>query len=308
MAAVPLDGTTGGVSFPRRQTQQHTLVLLSLLLPVCRKRGVILLRPTSIEQHDVHFLVQLAARSSAQEVASQHLMCWRVPLHLRGRLWTELLRAECAAQITDMLLLDTSCTQHKVLAKFEAPCFIHTYLRGPSLHDSQARGNAAARRSTRRNGACSDVAAASSSGDGAPVETLVFELPRFQLEFELRGGATPQACGGGELPHGAAYALASNNYSGYELAPDQQLLGRRESAPGGAVWTLPEFSQYLVLQQREGTRLEVGLDKAMQLVLVPAGRVGADRSETAAAGAVVTLQVPQASGAELKVRRRGAGL
>lgn len=377
-----------------------------------------------MEKHDTHFLAQLAPSydhmaehsSAAGRIsgpgftfgaasAAERLLCWRVPLHLRGRLWTELLGAGCAAEITDLLLLDATRTKHTVLAKFEEPRFIHTYLRGQSLHAALATaqgggstGSAAAVSGSvsRAEGAAEAEVEASST----PLQSLVFELPRYQLEFELRGdvqlqqqqqqgghggqqqglvkeeqqeevvqleqvqqqekggeqqqggqggqqqeegkqqeqaldgqvqqlklepqddrgkdwegeqvnrssnGAATAVSGGDSLVAANRLTLVSANYSGYELAPSQQLVRPCTSTPGGALWTLPEFSQYLVLRQGEGRRLEVGLDKAQQLVLVPSGAVKVDRGGAVAAGCGVTVEVPTESGAELKVRgARGA--
>ena len=107
---------------------------------ICRERGVIVLRKQSSEEHDVHFLVQLLPPQVQQEAESpQQQLCWRVPLHLRKRLWTQLLTAE----ITDVLLLNTSQTKQRVLAKLKEPRFIHTYLHGPSLQAILAQQPAA---------------------------------------------------------------------------------------------------------------------------------------------------------------------
>ena len=113
----------------------------------------------------------------------------------------------------------------------------------------------------------------------------MFELPRYQLEFELRGST-----------------LRSCNYSSYVLAPAQQLVKPCPSAPGGVEYTLPEFRQYLVLRQEAGKGLEVGLEKPEQLVLVPVGAVQVTRSGAVASGAAVWVGLSALAGAEHKVR------
>ena len=233
-----------------------------------------MLRKRGFEEHDVHFLVQLLLPQVQQEAESpQQQLCWRVPLHLRNRLWTQLLTAGSsdAAEITDVLLLNNSQTKQRVLAKFEEQHFIHTYLRGPSLQAILAQQPAAGSRG---------------GGNGSgPGGALVFELPRYQLEFELRGST-----------------LCSCNYSSYVLAPAQQLVKPCPSTPGGVEYTLPEFRQYLVLRQEAGKRLEVGLEKPEQLVLVPVGAVQLSRSGAVASGAAVWVEVSALAGAEHKVR------
>lgn len=102
------------------------------------------------------------------------------------------------------------------------------------------------------------AAAGSATGAATPAGAtqLVFELPRFNLEFQQ---AIDRDTG--------AYEFLASDYSGYRLATQQQLV--RYNADGSHVewYTLPEFSQYLVLTKRSG----VGGESVM--VLVPEGRV-----------------------------------
>jgi hypothetical protein len=89
-------------------------------------------------------------------------------------------------------------------------------------------------------------------------EVLKFELPRYQLEFALQGGK-----------------LMSLNYRGYQLASNQQLASTEQ-------YTLPNFTQYLVLERSLEAQQEVTVNMGQRrtdtLVLIPAGSVTVDRS------------------------------
>ncbi len=173
-------------------------------------------------------LAQLLLTSNAKA----SLVCHRVPGHLQRKHWSELLSvADYAGQLTDTVVLHSSALL-SVFSKFEDLGCVHTYT---------------------RQAAASSAAGPSSS---PATTTLVFELPRFNLEFQQ---ATNSGTG--------AYELVASDYSGYCLATQQQLV--RYSADGRQTewYTLPEFSQYLVLTRRGG----VGGGDVM--VLVPEGSV-----------------------------------
>ncbi len=91
--------------------------------------------------------------------------------------------------------------------------------------------------------------------------TLVLELPRFNLEFEQILN-----------PSGDSYELVANDYSGYSLASQQQLV--RYSQDGSQVdwYTLPDFTQYLVLTRRAGLGGHAAGTSDV-VVLVPEGEV-----------------------------------
>ncbi|KAL4434355.1 hypothetical protein ABPG75_000796 [Micractinium tetrahymenae] len=104
---------------------------------------------------------------------------------------------------------------------------------------------------------------------------MLFELPRFGLEFEL-------------LPSGE---LRSLDYAGHRLAACQQLwepaaaAGHDGGSSGAASYTLPDFQQYLVL--------EPAAPLQRRLVIVPVGR--AVRLEVA-----VEIEHSSASDADIK--------
>jgi hypothetical protein len=112
-----------------------------------------------------------------------------------------------------------------VLSKFEDRQFIHTFI--------------------------------SSAGSGGAA-TVVYELPRFNLRFDLQEGH-----------------LVSHNFRGYQLAPNQQLVDEQW-------YTLPNFRQYLVLQRSSeahgSVTTNMGQQRSGTLVLVPAGDVRVERS------------------------------
>lgn len=175
---------------------------------------------------------------------SQSFVCLRVPLHLRTLHWTQLLLPQQATQLTDVLVLHSSRVKH-VLSKFEPEQFIHTYWRTGS--------------------------------GGEPV--LLFELPRYGLEFAQYASGTPAAV----------------TYSGYHLAKSQQLVsGSRDG--GDAQYTLPNFQQYLVLQLAPSSEVAVGVSRAKRMVLMRVGSV------LAPAEGLAKIQVSDATGAILKVR------
>lgn len=230
-----------------------------------RSRQVIILRPPHFSAHTTHFIIQYSAHATSPSntpIATQPLVmeycCLRLPPHLQTHHWAELLaKFEHTADITHELVLLRSHHTH-ILSKMESAQFIHTYI--PRMADE----------------AC-----------------MLFELPRFGLEFEQREGQ-----------------ILSLDYSGYSLAQSQQLVSKTEdsSDAGSVAYTLPNFQQYLVLQQLRRGEVVVGSGRAEVLVLVPVGVVkcsgkGADDAACPAEQPVQVV-VSHASGASVKVRTR----
>ncbi|PNH12760.1 hypothetical protein TSOC_000242, partial [Tetrabaena socialis] len=224
-----------------------------------REHGVIVIRTPGFESNDVHFLLQCAATIGPAAAAGYDVR--RVPPHLWARHWT-LLLSEHLDQLTDrMVLLRGSSMLETFLAKYEQVPYIHTY----------------------------DI----SDGDGG----TLFELPRYGLEFVLRGGQ-----------------VLSRNYTGYRLRSRQQLVGDEPldgSAMGGGdgvSYTIPDFQQYLVLERVQVPSGYVpGARRADVLVLVPAGEVVVDRALSSSggganAGGLVRIDISEKCEESLKSR------
>ena len=118
---------------------------------VSREKGVIVLRPTSFQAHDSHFIVQLCGMVSAKSFMQQQqqqllptmsqYVCWRVPMHLRSEHWVDLLTTQ-AHELTEQLVLATRSGVLDVMSKFEDLRYIHTYIRhvgGMRSHDPSSR-------------------------------------------------------------------------------------------------------------------------------------------------------------------------
>ncbi|KAG2492072.1 hypothetical protein HYH03_009568 [Edaphochlamys debaryana] len=220
---------------------------------LCRERGVIVLRPRNFQEHFVHFIMECRSFTRGADSSSGPVLydCRRVPLHLQRLHWLDLL-SDHRVELTDQLVLLSGCgVRDTVLAKIEDTRFIHCY-----------------------------QPASSSQQDGVRPR-LLFELPRYGLEFELRSG--------GEL--------ASRDYPGYRLRRRQLLVDTGSYAGYGSdrvSCTLPEFHQYLVLERSPAVRqLPVGAQRTDKLVVMPAGSVR--RS-----GGQVALVTKSGSGARLK--------
>jgi len=174
--------------------------------------------------------------------------------------WADLL-AFHNAQLTDQLVLHTSSIT-QVLSKFEEPRFIHCYI----------------------TAAAADAAVSDAESGDPPTSrerVMMFELPRYGLEFELVGGS-----------------LVSLDYRGYRLASQQQLV-----SPVVSGYTLPDFQQYLILETHDLLGA-TAVHRAGTRVLIPAGSITAHTQVSGKGRAGVFVQVPPASGAELKVRYR----
>jgi hypothetical protein len=124
----------------------------------------------------------------------------------------------------------------RVLSQFEPPEFIHTFV--------DARSSSS-----------------SSNGDGGSW-TMLFDLPRYALEFELRSDG-----------------LWSRDFAGCRLHACQRLTqanphGLTAASGSSCIYTLPDFGQYLVLEQVGPLQAgSAGQQRGQLHILVPAGRV-----------------------------------
>jgi hypothetical protein len=161
------------------------------------------------------------------------------------------------------------------LSKFEQLHFVHVFAPGSS------------------------TAGSSSSKVQAVSAGTCFELPRFGLTFELQQDGV----------------LASKDYSGYVLAEQQLLVSQQQQQLGATAsqyactYTLPEFTQYLVLQSRldssssssAGSAAQPGAGRSSTLVLVPAGGVCRSGSSSGRGHERIDINLDGASGAALNV-------
>eukprot|EP00983_Pelagomonas_calceolata_P058689 1145599-Pelagomonas_calceolata.AAC.1 len=117
---------------------------------------------------------------------------------------------------------------------------------------------------------------------------ILFELPRFGMDFMLRGGQ-----------------LRSLDFRDYVLQQQQQLVAV-EPGTQRSLYTLPGLQQYLVLQ-RDNSSSAVGAHRANTLVLIPSGNVSLDESGSVSGGrgsvGPVTVQVP--GSCRTKLQRSG---
>ncbi|GAB4822814.1 hypothetical protein N2152v2_009860 [Parachlorella kessleri] len=221
-------------------------------------------------QHDVHFLLHWDTNGSTAEAVD--LVCHRVPCELQSKSWRKLL-AERGTSLTDQLLLHQSPIIN-ILSKFEREEFIHVYVRALAGCENNSSSS----------GGSSAVHADSSTDElrATAEHTMIFSLPRFSLEFELRSGR-----------------LWSLEYNASFLHHCQQLVA-------GDMYTLPGFSQYLVLQQHQAQQGQPGSPPSAPgsklgglRVLIPAGQV---QSSTKG----VEVAHDGSSGAHLEVHRYDA--
>lgn len=189
--------------------------------------STLLLRPHSFLQHDVQFVIKCSAPSSTASdgdgSGGERLYdCRRVPLHLQGKPWQQLVEGEFSQQLTHRLVHtacpgDDSGTMDQVvsvLAKFEDPAFIHVYQPAPAFS--------------------SDRSPHPCSKGSVPSSRLLYELPRYGLEFELS-----------EVDG----QLRSLQYKDAVLRCRQQMVEVDDVADGAAIqYTLPNFKRYLVLE------------------------------------------------------------
>lgn len=128
---------------------------------------------------------------------------------------------------------------------------------------------------------------------------VLWELPRYSLEFLQQGGV-----------------LQSKDYTGYQLAQSQQLAEEVQQQQqqllglqGPALYTLPNFQQYLLLQRgpHSGSHTTSGARLPDKKVLVPSGSVVCATHPTqgqAAAshqpGSLEQVQLPRGSADQIK--------
>mmetsp|Transcript_25198 Transcript_25198/g.53516 ORF Transcript_25198/g.53516 Transcript_25198/m.53516 type:complete len:470 (-) Transcript_25198:1029-2438(-) len=202
-----LDGTEEGVAawgaqLPIRLRQMHSHWY-------CRASHTIVLRERSYNGRNVHFMLLSSSKLTAHSqikfdpsnsIADSGWLCFRVPDHETELNWVELLPRISAF---DQLVLPGESQMLRVLRKFEAqPGCIHAYYAACSRH-------------------------------------LIFELPRFDLSFELEQ----------EGDHRGRFL--SKNFKSFALATRQQLPD-----------TMYDFNQYLMLESTGQT-----------LVIMPVGDV-----------------------------------
>lgn len=220
--------------------------------------------------------------SAPAAAAAVEFVVRRVPTHLSERhAWPELLtQHDC--HLTDQLVLhDSPVTQ--VLSKFERLKFIHTYIpAGTSASDGSSTSGKA---STDSGGGGSGEP----KGASPPPWQMRFNLPRSGLEFELRGGQ-----------------LLSRDYADYELAPCQQLWKDAGTSGGDgrqAVFSLPDFRQYLVLQSCQHGSSNTVAAVQPTLVVVPVGSVQRQAEQVTLMHSDASGDTIQASAALLAVLR-----
>ena len=201
-----LDGTQGvgawGGELPIRLQQMHSHWL-------CRSKNTIVLRPTRFDRRAVEFVLMHSSTIPSMwhlglkmhnYAGNPGWLCFRVPDHLAGLSWLESAKF---VDTFDQLVLPAESRVLHVLSKFETqPGLVHALY----------------------------------AADGA----LVFELPRYDIAFELKDDGTRKLC--------------SKNFRGFSLAGDQQL----PDAMHG-------FSQYLILTSSR-----------QSLLIMPAGQVKRD--------------------------------
>ncbi len=229
-------------------------ISFSLLSFFARESGVLVLRPKKFTNHKSFFILRWdnSHAASTQEV---DFTCYRVPSHLGSVHWETLLGSERSAQLTDQLVLHSSNIT-KVLSKFEDTSYIHCYVNSTFV-DAEVLESPLSKRK------------------------MLFELPRYHLEFELS-------------PEG----LLSLDYLGYQLASKQQLL-----SPMLAGYTLPDFHQYLILEKSTSTATAVTSHRPSSVVLVPTGRVLPNKQTANPELPSVFISTPSRSSASLAVHK-----
>ena len=199
--------------------------------------------------------------------AAVNFDCRRVPQYLSDPPGAdsddfEQLLAVHGSQLSDRLVLHESRVT-AVLSKFEERQFIHCYVPVCGGEGGSSAG-------------CSAGAAADSCRPAQ--RRMLFELPRFSLEFELLVSGEQQA---GEAPDDKqppSTELRSLDYAGYCLAACQQLwepgapVGDAGSA-SAASNTLPDLTQYLVLEPAAAQQgCSAAAAPQRRLVIMPVGR------------------------------------
>lgn len=251
----------------------------------CREGGAIVLRPHHFRERRTAFVIRArppqqgeqgaagTAGTAGKADAAVDLDCRRVPQHLADRSGCDNDDYEqLLAQHGSQLVLHESAVT-AVLSKFEERRFIHCYVPHGGGDDSGS-GSSAGQGSTGI-----EQAAADASGFRPGQRLMLFELPRFRLEFELLvWGGEAQAeepRPGSDQPQ--TTELRSRDYAGYCLAPCQQLW--EPAAAGGeggsfraASYTLSDLGQYLVLHPAPQRGSRTAAAPQRRLVIVPVGR------------------------------------
>ena len=202
-----LDGTLQGVGawggeLPIRLQQMHSHWL-------CRSMDTMVLRPVRFDQRSVQFIVMQSTVLLRLWHEGLHLhnfagnpgwLCFRVMDHQADLSW---LTSTAQVDTFDQLVIPADSKVLHVLGKFETqPGLVHAFY----------------------------------AADGA----MIFELPRYDLAFELKGEG--------------AQRLTSKNFRGFSLAAKQQLHD-----------AMYDFTEYLILDSARET-----------LLIMPAGHVTRD--------------------------------
>ena len=239
------DGNTGGAAawggcLPVRLLAMHSH-WLSEDLDAIAFRGV------QFHEREVDFVLLHDTSSESIDVAESDggpgWTCLRVPHHRRATVWAEFVdtctstsnrirsRPYLATKglypgFDRLVVYDSAVTA--VLEKFEQRAFIHTYLRPAAVESSGALAvSDRVKLHIHGTGILTNPSHAEPHhADGATAMSLIFELPRYSLEFEQ---------------HSASGYLQSLNYIGMRLASCQILED-----------TLSGFQQDLVLETVRG--------------------------------------------------------
>lgn len=269
--------------------------LLAVLACLCRQHGIIVLRPKEFQQHAAHFIIKCGpaapaapspgskaagtsrtaskAASSTGSSCSSVYACWQVPKHLQTQQteqrlhWTAVLTKHPDELSKLQLVLPHGSAPQvlQVLSKFESQECIHTFMPGhcPGLSAAASSNSNRSRFGRRSTGAPAGSTAVLPVAGGAAAG-MTWDLPRCGLRFELSANGS----------------VVSLLHCGYRLSTQQLLVSQSGT---GVSWTLPEFHQYLVLEQQgassssSSSGAPTRADSSSQLVLVPAGRVSVQR-------------------------------
>ena len=257
---------------------------------MCRRNGIIVLKPVVFNQHAPHFIISCSSTAPAATARSPSASadvpavysCWQVPSHLQDKHWTAVVR-DHAGQLSErqLVLPDMRSSQVlTVLSKFEQAACIHTYMPGqcsglPSVGPQRTHDQAL-------------------PAQGPAAAGMRWHLPRCGLEFELTSDGS----------------IVSLEHRGYRLSTQQLLVDG--STTGGVRYTLPEFHQYLVLQAQQGDAADATrVDRSEQLVLVPSGRVAVQRTAPGSSAkplsASIQVELGEACNDNVKVSKLGMG-
>jgi hypothetical protein len=301
-----------------------------------RDQGVMVLRPVFFHSHEVKYVFYLDREAVLTPTPSPTFYtCWRVPHHLQEKDWSELISTQASKQLQEQLVLVDICKIMQVLSKMESQDYIHTYLTIPAgggvtrpgdamlfelarygLEFELQEGQLVSRDyqgyrlrlqqqlfgmvGNRFKGPASMTAVAAADrggGDGDNAYACAQSTSSFANGASVSTGNSRVGSSNGNrssLSTTTAYDGSSSLETlGSELAARERMMQSSEQD-----YTLPEFSQYLLLQRMEGSGVVLGAAKADTLVLVPATETGVQRSKDGQ----VTMVLPEGSGAKLKVK------